>query len=55
MSHNIYAPKAASNDVYELLDNPEDTEADAVSSVNDPTQPLYFIRIKCMFCERNVN
>ena len=33
VSHNIYAPKAASNDVYELLDNPEATEAVVVSSV----------------------
>ena len=35
------APEAASNDVNELLDNPEATEADVVSSVNDPTQPQH--------------
>ena len=41
VSHDIYAPEAASNDVKELLDNPEATEADVVSSVNDPTQPQH--------------
>ena len=41
VSHDIYAPEAASNDVKELLDNPEATEADVGSSVNDPTQPQH--------------
>ena len=41
MSHDIYAPEAASNEVNELLDNPEATEADVVSSVNETTQPRY--------------
>ena len=41
VSHDIYAPEAASNDVKELLDNPEATEADVVSSVNETTQPRY--------------
>ena len=39
VSLNIYAPKAADIDDNKLCDDLEDTEAEVVSTVNNPTQP----------------
>ena len=48
VSLNIYAPKAADIDDNKLCDDLEDTEAEVVSTVNNPTQPEHKLNASFM-------